>query len=54
MTDYLKCKEVAALLGVHQNTVMKWIRSGKLPAQRFGEKLWRIRREDIEKMGQDR
>ncbi len=51
-TDYLSTTQVADLLGVHQNTVLKWIREGRLPARRFGVKLWRILRSDVEKMGQ--
>ncbi|KKN18509.1 hypothetical protein LCGC14_0955050 [marine sediment metagenome] len=51
-TDYLSTIQVANLLGVHQNTVLKWIREGRLPARRFGVKLWRILRSDVEKMGQ--
>ncbi len=40
-------RAVAALLGVHQNTVLKLARSGSLPAFRLG-RHWRFRRCDID------
>jgi excisionase family DNA binding protein len=43
----LTVQEVAELMGVHENTVYRWIRDDGLPARRAG-KLWRIRREDLE------
>jgi excisionase family DNA binding protein len=42
----LDAKSVAALLGVHQNTVLKLTRSGNLPGFRLG-RHWRFRRGDI-------
>ncbi|MEW5945524.1 MAG: helix-turn-helix domain-containing protein [bacterium] len=44
-------KEVADLIGVHKNTLLNWIRSGKVPEV---EKDWKAYRvwtdEDIEKV----
>jgi excisionase family DNA binding protein len=34
--------------GVTQATLWRWIDEGRLPAYRIGEKLLRIRRDDIE------
>ena len=42
----LDAKSVAAILGVHQNTVLKLTRSGNLPGFRLG-RYWRFRRGDI-------
>jgi excisionase family DNA binding protein len=42
----LDAKSVAAILGVHQNTVLKLTRSGNLPGFRLG-RYWRFRRGDM-------
>jgi excisionase family DNA binding protein len=48
-TAFLSPREVAARLGVNEQTVRAWIRSGKLPASRLaGRKVLRIRESDIE------
>jgi excisionase family DNA binding protein len=44
-------QEVAELLKVTPRTVQDWIRSGKLPAMRYGRVL-RIRADDLAKFGQ--
>ena len=49
---FLTPEEVADLLRVSRRTVYNWLRSGQLPALRIG-KVWRIRREDIERQGRD-
>ena len=43
-------QEVAELLKVTPRTVQDWIKSGKLPAMRYGRVL-RIRAEDLAKFG---
>ncbi|MBN2320897.1 MAG: helix-turn-helix domain-containing protein [Acidobacteria bacterium] len=43
---HFRCDEVAELVGVTTRTVRRWIRSGQMPAVRFGG-LLRIRREDL-------
>jgi excisionase family DNA binding protein len=43
--------EVAELLKVSYRTVQEWIRTGKLPAVRYG-RLFRIRADDLAKFGQ--
>ncbi len=44
---FLSTEEVANLLNVHSNTVMRWIKSGKLPSTKIGRE-YRIPREAIE------
>lgn len=43
---FLSIKEVALQLGVHRNTVEKWLKSGKVKGRKFG-KLWRIKKTDL-------
>jgi excisionase family DNA binding protein len=43
--------EVAKLLRVHPRTIQEWIRSGMLPAVRYG-KLLRIRQADLQSFGE--
>lgn len=39
--EYLKVKEAAHRLHVHENTVLRWLNNGTLKGVKFG-KLWRI------------
>ena len=48
----LNRKEVAALLGCHPETIKRAERKGKLPAYRFGHRMVRYRREDVERWWQ--
>lgn len=45
----LTVRETAIATRAHQNTVLRWIRIGKLPAVRIGRKHL-IDREDLERM----
>ncbi len=45
--QYLSLGEVAELLGVHEQTVRRWVKAGELPAFKPG-KEWRIRDRDLE------
>jgi len=47
---YLSVQQVARMIGVCEKTIYSYIKSGKLPAMRFGVKLWRIKQEDVEKL----
>ena len=40
-TKWYSPQEIAAILGVHHQTVRDWIHEGKLEAVKFG-KLWRV------------
>ena len=44
---YLTTDQAARLLNVHSNTILRWIKSGKLPSSQIG-KQYRIPREAIE------
>ena len=46
--DYLDVTRIASITGTHRNTVRGWIRSGRLPAVRLGERLLRVRRSDLD------
>ena len=43
-----KIKDVASILGVHPNTIRRWIKSGKLKATKVGRD-WKISEEVIDK-----
>ncbi len=38
--------EVAEMMNFHHNTIRKMIKSGELPAKKYG-RVWRIRKEDL-------
>lgn len=40
--------EVAKMLKVHKNTIMRWIEGGKIKAFKIG-RFWRIKEEDLQK-----
>ncbi len=42
--------QVASMLKVSPSTIWRWVESGKLPAFRVGEKIIRIKVEDLEKV----
>jgi excisionase family DNA binding protein len=46
--EMLSPAEAARILGVHAETVRRYIRQGQLPAQHLGARTLRIRRSDIE------
>jgi excisionase family DNA binding protein len=48
--DELNLKQVAQVLGVHYMTVYRYVRSGRLPAQRAGS-VWMVRRADLVRAG---
>lgn len=47
-TALLSIKQSAEIKGVHPNTIRNAIKSGKLPACRFGRNLIRIRQSDLD------
>jgi excisionase family DNA binding protein len=47
MEDFLSPEAVAERLGIKLRTVLEWLRTGKLPAYKFGRQ-WRIKRADLE------
>jgi len=46
--QYMTMREIAEMIGVSKRTVYNWIRTGKIPAYRFGDQVIRVRREDAE------
>lgn len=46
--EHLTVAEVADICRVTPDAVRKWLRAGKLPAVRIGERALRIRRSDLE------
>lgn len=46
--DFFTIYEVADLLNFHHQTVRNMIKTGELPAKKYG-KEWRIRKQDLEK-----
>jgi len=48
--DYYTVPEAAEMLSVSPSTIWRWIKSGKLPAYRVGERSIRIKRVDLEGM----
>lgn len=49
--EFLSIREVAEFLGVHQETLRRWDREGKLRSVRIGERGHRkYKKEDIEKL----
>jgi len=44
--DLLKSEDVAGVLRVHQETILQWLREGKVPGSKVG-RVWRTRRGDL-------
>lgn len=51
-TRLLTVAEAAEIKSVHPRTVRGWITRGILPAERTGPRLIRIRRHDLDHMGE--
>ena len=45
---WLSVDEIAAYLGIKRDTVYKWIREKKMPAQKIG-RLWKFKRAQVDK-----
>jgi excisionase family DNA binding protein len=45
----LTLRQAAALEGVAYKTILRWVRTGRLPAHRSGPRLLRILRSDLER-----
>jgi len=41
-------QDVAKILKVHQRTIFRYIKSGKLKATKIGQ--WRVKKEDLDKL----
>jgi excisionase family DNA binding protein len=49
MTDLLSLDEAAERLGVHYMTAYRYVRTGRLPAEKVGA-TWRVRADDLERL----
>lgn len=47
-SPYFTPEQVAGVLGVHRNTVVNWIKAGRLPAVKIGPRSLRISPEALE------
>lgn len=47
---WLTTQQVAALLGVHEETVRRWAADGTITARKVGQKLWRYPSEEVAKL----
>ena len=50
---WLSVGEIAAYLGIKQDTVYKWIKRRELPAHKAG-RLWRFRTDEVDNWIRDR
>jgi excisionase family DNA binding protein len=50
MTKYMTPKEVAAEMEVSAATVVRWVREGLIPAKRFGTRIIRIPKTEVERL----
>ena len=54
MNKYMTPKEVASELEVSPATVVRWVRDGVIPAKRFGPRMIKFLRNEVEQfVGQD-
>lgn len=44
---WLSLKEIAAYLGIKEDTVYKWINRRKMPAHKVG-RLWKFKKDEID------
>lgn len=49
-SEWVSLQQAAQLVGVSVDTLRRRIRAGKLPAYRFGERLIKIRVEDLDNL----
>ena len=50
LPEWLSLQQAAALYGVSVDTLRRRIAAGRLPASRFGERLVRVRSEDLDRL----
>lgn len=49
LPDVLGVKGAADVIGVHENTMWRYVKTGVIPAVKIGG-CWRIKRSDVEKL----
>jgi excisionase family DNA binding protein len=50
VSKYLTPREVASELEVSPATVVRWVRDGVIPAKRFGPRIIKIERNEVEQL----
>lgn len=45
--DFMTIREAREALGISKSTIYELIQDGKVPAFRLGQKLWRIRKDNL-------
>ncbi len=50
MNKYMTPKEVATELEISPATVTRWVRDGVIPAKRFGPRIIKISRNEVEQL----
>lgn len=50
MNKYMTPREVAAELEVSSATITRWVREGVIPAKRFGLRIIKISKSEVERM----
>lgn len=50
MNKYMTPKEVAAELEVSSATVVRWVKDGAISAKRFGQRIIKIPRTEVERI----
>jgi len=48
--DFMSPREVAEELGVSAASVVRWVKDGTIAGQRFGKRIIRIRRSEVERL----
>jgi len=48
--DFMSPREVAEALGVSSASVVRWVNDGTMAGQRFGKRIIRIRRSEVERL----
>ena len=51
--EFLTPQEIASRLKLTEATIWRWIRERKLPAVKVGPKVYRVRKEDYEKIKEE-
>lgn len=49
-SEYVDVKTAAFRAGVKTQTIYRWMWTGRLPANKMGPKLWRIKIEDLDRL----
>jgi excisionase family DNA binding protein len=48
--DFMRPRAVAEALGVSAASVVRWVKDGTIAGQRFGKRIIRIRRSEVDRL----